>query len=108
MTNAHETKVRRIVVGVDGSPSSAAALRWAVAEAKVTGDTLEAIIAWQYPITTGGLGWAPVVMDETVNLESFAEKTLAQTIEDATGPDSAVKIERRVVEGYAPSVLVDA
>jgi nucleotide-binding universal stress UspA family protein len=85
-----------------------AALRWAVAEAELTGDTVQAVIAWQFPISPGSYGWAPVVMDEGVNLEAFAEKTLADAIDQAVRPESAVTVERRVTEGYAPSVLVEA
>jgi nucleotide-binding universal stress UspA family protein len=35
-----------ILVGVDGSPASREALRWALARAAVTGDTVEATMAW--------------------------------------------------------------
>ena len=38
----------RIVVGVDGSPSSQAALRWAVEEAELRDATVEAVHAWAY------------------------------------------------------------
>lgn len=41
----------KIVVGVDGSAGSRAALRWAFTEAKLRGTSLEAVIVWQYPIT---------------------------------------------------------
>ncbi len=41
----------RIVVGVDGSAPSRAALRWAVGQARLTGGTVEAVIAWQLPMT---------------------------------------------------------
>ena len=40
----------RIVAGVDGSESSLAALRWAVRQAELTGATVEAVIAWHYPV----------------------------------------------------------
>jgi nucleotide-binding universal stress UspA family protein len=52
----------RIVVGVDGSPSSIGALRWAIRQAELTGADVEAVIAWHYPIATGGYGWAPTGM----------------------------------------------
>jgi nucleotide-binding universal stress UspA family protein len=97
----------RIVVGVDGSKSAAAALRWAVKQAEVTGDSVLAIAVWQYPIYVAGYGWAPVVMED-VDMEGIAEKTLAEAVENVLKPGSPVRIERRVVEGYAPSVLVEA
>jgi nucleotide-binding universal stress UspA family protein len=42
---------RPIVVGVDGSPASRAALRWAVQEADRRGCPVDAVLAWQ-----GGYG----------------------------------------------------
>jgi nucleotide-binding universal stress UspA family protein len=44
---------RRVVVGVDGSESSKAALTWAVRQAKLTGAVVEAVIAWKLPATFG-------------------------------------------------------
>ena len=42
----------RIVVGVDGSPASVDALRWAARQAELTGAAVEAVISWDYPSTT--------------------------------------------------------
>ncbi|MGZ4543436.1 MAG: universal stress protein, partial [Mycobacteriaceae bacterium] len=55
-----DQKRRRIVVGVDGSAGSKAALRWAAAQAKLSGATLDAVAAWNYPAS---YGWAPVYPD---------------------------------------------
>lgn len=41
--------VRRIVVGVDGSAESAAALRWACREASLRGAEVHAVHAWEAP-----------------------------------------------------------
>jgi nucleotide-binding universal stress UspA family protein len=41
--------VRRIVVGVDGSAESAAALRWACREARLRGAEVHAVHAWEEP-----------------------------------------------------------
>ena len=35
-----------IVVGIDGSPASAKALRWAAEEARLRGATVRAVYAW--------------------------------------------------------------
>ena len=93
MSQAGNGTAKRIVVGVDGSPASSAALRWAVSEAELTGDIVLAVIAWQYPIAAGGYGWAPVAMDDGIDLEAIAEKTLAQAIDEVVRPGSAVTIE---------------
>jgi nucleotide-binding universal stress UspA family protein len=44
----------RIVVGVDGSPASALALRWALNQGALTGAAVEAVNAWQVPQVPGG------------------------------------------------------
>jgi nucleotide-binding universal stress UspA family protein len=41
----------RIVVGVDGSEGSLAALRWAAAEAILRGDVLHVVTVWELPHT---------------------------------------------------------
>src|ERR1035441_2274121 len=56
--------VPRIVVGVDGSPSSQEALRWAVRQAGLTGGTVDAVMAWEFPSAIGGYGWGPAAMIE--------------------------------------------
>ena len=45
--------VRRIVVGVDGSPSADRALDWAIGEASRCGATLHLVAAWLYPMAYG-------------------------------------------------------
>ena len=97
----------RIVVGVDGSAPADAALRWAIRQAELTGDAIEAVIAWQFPVIGASYGWAGVAVTEGMDLSAIAEKTLDEAISKATGPDSAVTVERKVIEGYAPSVLVE-
>jgi tRNA/tmRNA/rRNA uracil-C5-methylase (TrmA/RlmC/RlmD family) len=57
---ASTSKTPRIVVGVDGSSSSVAALRWAIKQANLSDSTVEAITAWQTPAAMTGYGWAPV------------------------------------------------
>jgi nucleotide-binding universal stress UspA family protein len=42
--------VRRIVVGVDGSPGSVTALRWACREAAIRGAEVHAVHVWESPL----------------------------------------------------------
>ena len=99
---------RRIVVGVDGSGSSKAALRWAVRQAKLTGASVDAMIAWHYPASAGGYGWAPIGVGTAFDFKENAEKVLADAIGTACDPGSGVPVRARVVEGNAAQVLLDA
>jgi len=97
----------RIVVGVDGSQSANAALRWAIRHAELTGDGVEAVIVWQFPIIGDSYGWAGVVTTEGMDLRAMAEKTLNQAIDEVTAAGPAVPIASRVIEGHPASVLVN-
>ncbi len=109
MTAQNVDRAERIVVGVDGSPSSRTALRWAVRQAELTGAVLEAVIVWQYPVNLGTYGWAPVSMQEqATDLGEVAEKTLTEAINAAVDPRSDVIVRRRVVQGNPAQVLLDA
>ena len=50
---AEDDAVQRIVVGVDGSETSKAALRWAADLARAFGVELEAVRAFRYPLPCG-------------------------------------------------------
>jgi len=98
MNAEHE---HRIVVGVDGSPSSKAALAWAIGQAKLTGAVVEAVTAWDYPAT---YGYAAAVVD--VDWEGLAAQVLRDAVAEVA-PDAAA-IMQRVSEGNAAQVLLDA
>jgi nucleotide-binding universal stress UspA family protein len=97
-----------ILAGVDGSPSSISALRWAIRQGELTDAAVEAVIVWHYPIATGGYGWAPTGMASSFDFKENAEKVLAEAISTASGPDSSVPVRARVVEGNPAQVLIDA
>jgi nucleotide-binding universal stress UspA family protein len=103
-----DSPARRIVVGVDGSPASRAALQWAVAQAERTGAGVQAVIAWHYPVMAGGYAWAPVSAMATEDFQEIAAKTLAETIADAVDPASSVHVDTSVREGIAAQVLLEA
>ncbi|WP_435879782.1 universal stress protein [Streptomyces werraensis] len=63
-----------IVVGVDGSPSSREALRWAARQAALTGGTVLALTSWDYPQYHGALGWLPPSSGDEEALEARARE----------------------------------
>jgi nucleotide-binding universal stress UspA family protein len=95
---------RRIVVGVDGSPSSRYALSWAVRQAALTGSVVDAVIAWHDPASYAGYAW---LIADTCDAD-LAAKTLSETVDSAIPADGAVTVRRRVIEGHAARVLLDA
>lgn len=94
----------RIVVGVDGSAGSLAALRWAVAHAAARGLALHVVTAWDFPIestygdmATGG-DFHPVLA---------AEKVLATALADAGVSTDDDTITTAPVQGHPAEVLLE-
>jgi nucleotide-binding universal stress UspA family protein len=100
MNAQHE---HRIVVGVDGSPSSQAALAWAIGQAKLTGAVVEAVTAWDYPAT---YGYAAPVID--FDWEGQAAQVLTDAVTEVAPAAAPTAIRQRVSEGNAAQVLLDA
>ena len=100
---------RRIVVGVDGSPCSEKALRWAIAQARLTGAQVQAIASWQDPVAAGySLGLMPALdgdADWAVITEKYLRESVARAV-DQLQPE--VEILTRVVQGHPAQVLLDA
>jgi len=92
----------RIVVGVDGSESSKAALAWAVGQARLTGAVVEAVTAWEFPNCYGYP--APIL---NVDFSELATKTVTDAISEFTGAKDTPQVRYRVVEGNAARVLLD-
>jgi nucleotide-binding universal stress UspA family protein len=104
----HRTRPR-IVAGVDGSPSSVSALRWAVRQAGLTGAAVDAVIAWHYPVVAAGAyGAAPMVTAGGFDFTENAEKVLADAISAAVDPASGVPVRGHTAEGNPAQVLLDA
>jgi len=99
---------RRIVVGVDGSASSKAALAWAVRQAELTGAGVEAVIAWHYPLMLGGVPFVPIGALETADYGEFAAMVLSNAITETVDPDGPVKISSVVRAGNPAQVLLTA
>ena len=104
MTQPSGEGERRIVVGVDGSVPSKAALAWAVKQARLTGAAVEAVIAWELPATYG----YPVPVAPDIDYGGLAAEVLAGAIAEVSSPGEPVKIRSTVAEGNAARVLLDA
>ena len=98
-----DTPKDRIVVGVDGSESSKAALRWAMRQAKMEGARVEAVAAWEYPAWSG---FPPPVA--RFDLDEAASRSLDAAIAAASRDVPGCEVTSRVVEGNAARVLIDA
>jgi nucleotide-binding universal stress UspA family protein len=98
----------RIVAGIDGSESSASALRWAIRQAGLTGATVDAVIAWHYPdLTSSGMAFG--AMEPTYGFfRENAEKIAADAISTALDPASDAPVSAHVAQGHAAQVLLDA
>jgi nucleotide-binding universal stress UspA family protein len=92
----------RIVVGVDGSAQSRAALDWAVEEAKLRNGNVLALTAWNFPYVSNEFGQA---WDYEV-FRKDAEGILAAEL--ARVGHQGVEITGEVVQGTPASTLVEA
>jgi|ERR1022692_1904200 nucleotide-binding universal stress UspA family protein len=101
---------RRIVAGVDGSPSSLSALRWAIRQAGLTGTSVDAVIAWHYPdlAAAGGYGIAVAGIEPSYDFRQIAEKTVTDAISSALSPGSDVRVRAQVIEDNPVRALLDA
>jgi nucleotide-binding universal stress UspA family protein len=95
---------RRIVVGVDGSDSSKAALAWAVKQARFTGAAVAAVTAWEFGLTYG----FPPSAAFDVDYAGIAADVVADAIAGVSIPGEPVKIRSVVAEGNPAQVLLDA
>lgn len=97
-----------IVVGVDGSDASRAALRWAREEAVLRGSQVKAVHVWRYPLMTHvpGIVDAPIFARDDLEEEARAllDKVVSEV--EAESPGQAAPVERKVVEGVASAELV--
>jgi nucleotide-binding universal stress UspA family protein len=103
--------VPRIVVGVDGSPGSRAALRWAVGQAALGGGVVDAVMAWQISAELQSFARTPVYAEEPGWAATFAadaKKTLEAVVSDEVEPADSQRVTSRVVNGHPAEVLLEA
>lgn len=92
---------RRIVVGVDGSPTSRRALRWALDQARLTGAVLEAVTCWIYPTMYG-----VVTLRPESRCDREAGRTLARAVAEVAGVRPPVAVRQSVLLGHAAEELL--
>lgn len=94
-----------IVVGVDGSPDSQRALAWAVKEAELRGDDVEALLAYQLPADI-----PPYVAasPEGTDFERAASDRLASVVDEVDQSGLARPVRRTVVDTSPSRALLAA
>lgn len=97
-----------VLVGIDGSDPSCAALAWAVREASAMGLRVVAVNAAEPPAVWPGFAYA--VVAEPVpppDMSAEVRRQVAQTLRRA-GVEGLVDVETRVLPGHPAQVLLDA
>ncbi len=91
----------RIVAGVDGSPASRAALRWALWHAGLVDGTITVVMAWDYPAI---YDWeVPGPGDAT----HHTARALTQEINDVAGDNSPIELHKEIAQGHPAKALLE-
>ncbi len=96
-----------ITVGVDGTTSSAEAVRFALEEARLRGGTVRAVTVWETDTFYTGRGFALLEEERTAHEKAASElqdRAIQVVLREAA---DAPTIERRVVQGDPGYALVD-
>jgi nucleotide-binding universal stress UspA family protein len=97
----------RIVVGVDESPASLAALRWAAREAGLRATRLQVVQAWERARWRVAPYASCVRLRGTDEDRAAAGARLEGAVRTMLGPASAIPVTVEVAEGLATQVLLD-
>ena len=98
----------RIVVGVDGSQGSRAALRWAIEEARLRGASVEVVTAYSMSYVAMNPEFAYLEADPEALVTRVKEMQASVIAEESTGGASDVTLVQRVVPGPAAAALAKA
>src|SRR5258708_18912212 len=103
---ADEGAARPVVVGVDGSAESVAALGWASRYAAATGASVRMVHAWHYPAAFGvPVGKAPEAV--TGEVEQRMRDDLARAVAQVYPEPADAQVEMLVRYGHPVEVLID-
>lgn len=96
-----------IVVGVDGSPGSLVALRWAAEEARVHGAKLRAVASWHASAVSSLPAWG-VAEPPEVAIEALRDGLTETLAAEGVGGQGGPEVEGVVVEGHPAGALLEA
>lgn len=99
----------RLVVGVDESPHSQAALRWTLHEGLLRGDAVEVVHAWTPPMSALPFGVTLRLPVDDAELDRAARAELDKFVDAAVAElgDDVPQIQCTVLAGPPASVLMD-
>jgi nucleotide-binding universal stress UspA family protein len=98
--------VRRIVVGVDGSAESVAALRWACREASLSAAEVHAVLALEAACHRVA-SYAVPAPRQTSGSWGAAREVLRNSVSEAVSLFPGVCVRTEITEGLAARVLLD-
>ncbi len=102
----HDPTLSRIVVGVDGSVASLAALRWAVREAGLRTTALQVVRAWE-DTAKRVAPYAHAALASRADDHLTARDRLEADVTAVLGPSPLVRVQVTAAEGLAARVLLD-
>ncbi|PCC25502.1 hypothetical protein CIK75_07415 [Glutamicibacter sp. BW78] len=91
-----------VVVGIDGSNDSKAALQWAVEYGKRFDLPVYAVAVWELPLAFGNMATYP---ETGAQVEERTSKVLNEAVQEAVGADSGVL--ERTERGHPAKTLVE-
>lgn len=107
--NAQERNpVERIVVGVDGSETSRAALRWAIKEAVCHRSSVEAVHAWHQEVYMGSPFAIQAVMIDPTIYRDEGYRLLNAVVDSEDESGLAATVHRLLVNDSAAHALLDS
>jgi nucleotide-binding universal stress UspA family protein len=100
-TSTPAEPTHEILVGIDGSPSSLAALEWAARQAELTGSTLVVVTTWEWPTS---FGWAFPGYHPAAGAQTVLDQAVG-TVRDA---HRGLSVRPFIAEGHPAPVLEEA
>jgi nucleotide-binding universal stress UspA family protein len=103
--------MNEIVVGVDGSAESRAALAWAIEEGRLRQAPVLAIHAWEVPMVPAPTGLVPPsveVVGDLTELREDAASLVETMVREIAGDAADVEIRPLTVEDKPVNALLDA